>query len=92
MEALTTSLEDYLETMWKLSLKDKVVRVRDIAASLGVSSPSVVGAVKSLVEKNLARHERYGYVELTDQGSARGQEVEERHQIVVLTSSRSPWH
>jgi DtxR family Mn-dependent transcriptional regulator len=82
MEALTPSLEDYLETMWTLSLKDKVVRVRDIAASLGVTTASVVGAIKSLVAKNLVRHERYGYVELTDQGSARAQEVDGRHRLL----------
>ncbi|MBM4322366.1 MAG: DtxR family transcriptional regulator [Deltaproteobacteria bacterium] len=82
MEALTPSLEDYLEAMWTLSLKDKVVRVRDIAASLGVTTPSVVGAVKSLVAKNLARHERYGYVELTDRGSVKAREVEERHRLL----------
>jgi len=82
MEALTPSLEDYLEAMWTLSLKDKVMRVRDIAASLGVTTPSVVGAIKSLVAKNLARHERYGYVELTNQGRAKAQEVEERHRLL----------
>jgi len=82
MEALTPSLEDYLEAMWTLSLKDKVMRVRDIAASLGVTTPSVVGAIKSLVAKNLARHERYGYVELTNQGRAKAREVEERHRFL----------
>jgi len=82
MDTLTPSLEDYLETMWTLSMKDKVTRVRDIAASLGVTTPSVVGAIKSLVEKNLARHERYGYVELTDQGQVKAQEVEERHRLL----------
>jgi len=82
MEALTPSLEDYLEAMWTLSVKDKVMRVRDIAASLGVTTPSVVGAIKSLVAKNLAIHERYGYVELTDQGSVKAREVEERHRLL----------
>jgi DtxR family Mn-dependent transcriptional regulator len=82
MEALTPSLEDYLEAMWALSLKDKVMRVRDIAASLGVTTPSVVGAIKALVAKNLARHERYGYVELTEQGKIKAREVEERHRLL----------
>jgi len=82
MEALTPSLEDYLEAIWTINLRDKVVRVKDIAASLGVTTPSVVGAIKLLASKNLVRHENYGYVELTDQGAVKAREVEDRHRLL----------
>ena len=68
MEVLTPSLEDYLEAIWIIGLTEKVVRVRDLARKLRIKPPSVVGALKTLQERGLVRHERYGYVELTERG------------------------
>ncbi|MBS3918363.1 MAG: DtxR family transcriptional regulator [Deltaproteobacteria bacterium] len=82
MEALTPSLEDYLEAIWTISLRDKVARVKDIAKSLRVSTPSVVNALNVLLEKNLIKHERYGYIELTDQGALKAKEVDEHHKLL----------
>jgi DtxR family Mn-dependent transcriptional regulator len=82
METLTPTLEDYLETILVLSLKEKVVRVKDIARSLRVTTPSVVSALKSLLERNLIKHERYGYIELTDQGIVKAKEVDELHKLL----------
>ena len=82
MEALTPGLEDYLEAIWIITLRDKVARVKDIAKHLGVTTPSVVNALNSLSEKNLVKHERYGYIELTNQGAAKAKEVDECHQLL----------
>jgi DtxR family Mn-dependent transcriptional regulator len=82
METLTPTLEDYLETILVLSLKEKVARVKDIARSLSVTTPSVVSALNSLSQRNLIKHERYGYVELTDQGAIKAKEVDELHQLL----------
>ena len=65
--ALTRSMEDYLEAISVLDEEKKYVRVKDIARYMKVKMPSVTGALKSLVEKKLVNHERYEYVELTDQ-------------------------
>ena len=82
MEALTPGLEDYLEAIWTLSLKDKVARVKDIAKSLRVTTPSVVSALNSLANKKLIKHEKYGYVELTEQGAVKAKEVDEHHKLL----------
>lgn len=82
MNRLTPTLEDYLETILALSLKKKVVRVKDIARSLRVTTPSVVSALNSLSERNLIKHERYGYVELTDQGVFKAKEVDKLHKLL----------
>ncbi len=79
---LSQSLEDYLETILILSEEDESVRVRDVAERLGVKKPSVVAAVKSLVEKDLINHERYGSLRLTPAGSAIAHEVYHRHKII----------
>jgi DtxR family Mn-dependent transcriptional regulator len=82
METLTPTLEDYLETILLLGLKEKVVRVKDIARSLQVTTPSVVSALNSLSERNLIKHERYGYVELTDQGAVKAKDVDDLHKLL----------
>ncbi len=83
MKSLTQSLEDYLEAIWVTSLKEKVVRVKNIVKRLNVKTASVVGALKILADKGLVIHERYGYVELTQQGIDRAKKIYERHETLT---------
>ncbi len=79
---LSQSLEDYLETIFILSKEEDAVRVRDVAARLNVKKPSVVAAVKSLVEKDLVNHERYGALKLTPAGEEVAAEMYRRHHVI----------
>ena len=83
MHTLSASLEDYVEAIWILSLRHKVVRVKDVAGLLNVKSPSVVGALKILVERGLIAHERYGYIELSQQGEALARDVYRKHKTLA---------
>lgn len=87
MKALTAGMEDYLETIFNLAQKERVARVKDIAKSLGVTTPSVVSALNTLAQKQLVKHERYGYVELTEEGEAIAKEVDEQHQLLMTLLS-----
>jgi DtxR family Mn-dependent transcriptional regulator len=82
MKGLSASLEDYLEAIWVEGLGKPVVRVKDLAKSLDVKPPSVIEALKTLVDKGLVTHERYGYVELTEKGAALASSTYERHQTL----------
>jgi len=73
-------MEDYLEAVFYLKNVEGVVRVRDIAAHMGVKMPSVSEALKVLKEKKLVTHEPYAYVELTERGENRAKELLNRHQ------------
>lgn len=81
---ITASAEDYLETVFILSLEnpENPVRVTDIAASLGVSKPSVTHAVAQLREKGLLRHEAYGGIFLTPAGESHAANVLRRHKMI----------
>jgi len=83
MISLTPSLEDYLETILVIVLREKVARVRNIAKSLNVKTASVIGALKTLSERGLVVHERYGYVELTPQGRTVANEIYGKHKTLV---------
>jgi DtxR family Mn-dependent transcriptional regulator len=78
-EALSASLEDYLEAILQLERTSRVARVSEIAGQLGVSRPSVTGALKSLGARNLVAHARYGHVTLTEEGARIAGGVERRH-------------
>lgn len=74
--------EDYLEAVLVLGRKAGPVRVTALARRLGVSKPSVVAALSSLERKGLARHERYGGVELTAAGRKVAATVFSRHRLL----------
>ncbi len=83
MHTLSASLEDYAEAIWILGLRGRVVRVKDIGEFLSVKSPSVVGALKVLVAKGLITHERYGYIELSQEGEVLAWEVYRKHKTLA---------
>jgi len=78
-EILSASQEDYLEAILKLERASRVARVSEIAAELGVSRPSVTGALKNLAGRGLVMHARYGHATLTGEGAKIALEIERRH-------------
>jgi len=78
-EPLSASLEDYLEAILQVERSSRVARVSEIADQLGVSRPSVTGALKLLAGRGLVTHARYGHVTLTEEGFRIALEVERRH-------------
>lgn len=80
---LSASIEDYLKAVLTLSSQGGSVRITDLARHLSVKPPSAVAAVRQLTRAGLVHHERYGHVELTDQGLKIAREVHNRHQMLV---------
>ncbi|MCU0848996.1 MAG: metal-dependent transcriptional regulator [Spirochaetes bacterium] len=80
---LSSHMEDYLERIAILSREKKVVRVKDIAKSLGIKMPSVTSALIKLCEKGLIVYEKYGYVELTPEGGMQAEKVYRRHSFLT---------
>ena len=79
---VTSSLQDYLEVILNLSEGKKVVRVTDIADRLSIAKPSVIQALTLLKDKGLIRQNRYGPVELTDEGYRHAEKVWHRHNVL----------
>jgi len=77
--AITSSMQDYLETMLLLSESMSEIRVTDIASKLNIAKSSVAQAIDHLKKHGLVRQERYGTVELTDSGKDIAIEVRWRH-------------
>jgi DtxR family Mn-dependent transcriptional regulator len=82
MGRLTAGLEDYLEALLLEEKERRVVRTKDLARRLGVTSPSVNSAVRELVKLGLVEHEAYGHIELTARGRKQAALVYSRHKTL----------
>lgn len=80
---LTSVMEDYLESIFDLDMKKKVVRVKDIAKEMNVKMPTVTSMLKNLNKKGLVDYEKYEYVELTKEGRQVGKEMRRRHEVLL---------
>ena len=80
---LSSHMEDYIETIAMLSEKNRVVRVKDIAKKLNIKMPSVTAALNKLKETSLIEYEKYGYIELTEEGSILAGRIWQRHHCLT---------
>ena len=79
---MTQSLEDYLEAVYMISLQKRVIRVKDISEKLSVKKPSVVNALKELEHLNYLSHEKYGYIDLTQEGELQAKSILKKHTML----------
>lgn len=82
---LTMANEDYLESVYRISLKTpegEGVRSVDVAEQLKVSKASVNKAMTALKEVGMVEQDRYGRVRLTDNGRELGSEVWRCHRML----------
>lgn len=82
-EDLTPALEDYLKAIWDILQDQKVARVKDIAARMGVNMASVTPAMRRLEALGLVEHETWGFVDLTPEGRRAAQGIRVRHDLLV---------
>lgn len=79
---LTPSMEDYLEMIYRCSLKNTFIRLNLIAQMLNVKDSSASKMMKKLGELSLINYEKYGLITLTDKGKDLGAFLLKRHNIV----------
>ena len=81
-EPLTRSVEDYLKTIYSLSLKGEPATTSAIAEQLEVAAPSVSGMIKRLSEQGLLEYQPYRGVQLTADGRRLALRMVRRHRIL----------
>lgn len=79
----TLEQEDYLETIYKISLKRDFVRVSDLAKTLGITKASVSQMIQRLAKDGLVEHSSYAPLKLTKAGKAIGKKIAERHMVLA---------
>lgn len=81
---ISSSLEDYLEIIYRLTLEGKTARVRDIARLKKVAMSSVTSALKKLGRKGLVSYEAREIVSLSEKGENLARLLSDRHQFLNL--------
>lgn len=81
---ISKALEEYLKTMYILQIKNKEIRVTDIAIQMECSKPSVNKAINNLKENNLVEYETYGKIELTEKGIDLAKKILEAYDISYI--------
>lgn len=79
---ITGSLEDYIESIYRILGKNTVARVRDIAEEMDVSPASVTPAMKRLDHMGLVNYSKRSYIELTETGLAVARRTITRHRLL----------
>jgi Mn-dependent DtxR family transcriptional regulator len=79
---LTASMEDYLEMIYRLSLKTGFTRIHELSSSLNVQPPSATKMVQKLAELKLLKYEKYGILILEESGKKLGAALLDRHNII----------
>lgn len=81
-EAISASLENYLETIFHIVSEKAAAKPRDIANMLGVNNSSVTGALRALAERELIHYAPFEIVTLTPKGEEIASAVVRRHRIL----------
>jgi len=81
-EGLSATLENYLETIFRLEEEKGFARVRDISSALDVAKSAVTTALQSLSEKGLVKYEPYEPVTLSGEGRQKASRVVLRHRVM----------
>jgi DtxR family Mn-dependent transcriptional regulator len=81
-EELSSSLEDYLETIYLIAREQGTARSKDIISRLSVSAASVTEALRALDSRGLVNYAPYALITLTPKGEIRAREILHRHETL----------
>jgi len=81
-EVLSSSMEDYIEMIYRLSCESNDLRVNDLSEALNVQPPSTTKMIKRLSKEGYVFYEKYGLIKLTQKGNDIGSYLLKRHKTV----------
>jgi DtxR family transcriptional regulator, Mn-dependent transcriptional regulator len=79
---LSSSLEDYLKAIYRISSTKQAARAKDISTRLGVTNSSVTGALRTLAERGLVNYAPYDLITLTPDGEVAARDVIRRQETL----------
>ncbi len=79
---LTSSMEDYMEMIYRICMEDGYIRVNQLAITLNVRPSSTSKVLQKLRELGLVDYQKYGIIKLTEEGKETGEFLLKRHLII----------
>lgn len=80
--AVSEAIENYLETIYILSLKQNEIHAIDICSYLSYSRPTVSIVLRQMREAGLVTVDDINHVHLTEEGLAIAKRIYERHTVL----------
>ncbi|GAC1615146.1 MAG: metal-dependent transcriptional regulator [Ktedonobacteraceae bacterium] len=94
-ELLSATVEEYLETIYNMSMEDEVVIGARLAQKFAVSAPTVTEMLKRLVRDGYVEMDQKRLVTLTETGNQAAEAVLRRHRLTerfLVDMLGMPWH
>ncbi len=79
---LTSSMEDYLEMVYRICMEEGYIRVNQLAERLNVRPSSTTKIVQKLNRFGVVHYQPYGIIQLTEEGKRIGNFLLKRHRII----------
>ena len=86
--AITLTMEDYLEMIYRQHSDNGLARVGDLARRLQVQPSAASKMVQKLRERGLVNFQKYGVITLTPAGEMLGAELLDRHRLLTAFFGR----
>lgn len=80
--ALSASMEDYLEMIWRLSGPAGFTRIHELSEALHIRQSSATKMVQRLAGKGYVRYQKYGFLTLEEKGKQAGAWLMQRHRSI----------
>lgn len=81
---ISENVEEYLETIYKKSLKNNMAKTTEISKDLKIAPSSVTQMLKKLEEDGYVTYYQYKGVELTDKGYKIAKEIVRKHRLIEM--------
>ncbi|HEV2654964.1 MAG TPA: metal-dependent transcriptional regulator [Ktedonobacteraceae bacterium] len=94
-ELLSATVEEYLETIYNMSMEDEVVIGARLAAKFGVAPPTVTEMLKRLMRDGYVEMDNKRHVTLTEAGIEAAEAVLRRHRLTerfLVDMLGMQWH
>lgn len=79
---ISENVEEYLETIYKKSLKDNMAKTTEISKDLNIAPGSVTQMLKKLEEEGYVNYYQYKGVQLTDKGFKVAISIVRKHRLI----------
>jgi len=94
-ESLSATVEEYLETIYNMTMEDEIVIGARLAERFGVSPPTVTEMLKRLVRNGYVEMDNKRQVTLTEAGNQAAEAVLRRHRLTerfLVDMLGMQWH
>lgn len=81
---ITSSMEDYLEALLRLEKDRGMVRVKELAEHLGLTTATISSSIPRLRRLGLVEFQRYGPIKLTPLGRRLAGQILRREEVLVM--------